>query len=77
MICKQHTADGRYQSNGTEEDGRLMVVQFIIVVRRKHIHDEDAVVHSDTENKIRDDDADEIEEHVEQYHCSKHDEPTE
>ena len=54
-----------------------MIVQLIVVGRCQSIHDEDAVIDSDAEDERGDDDADEVETHIEQHHGSKHDEPTE
>ena len=83
MSSKEHTTDRSYQRDSTEQDGRLVrgeereVRGIWLIATQQAVHHEDAIVNTDTENECGDDDADEVEAHVEQYHRSEHDEPTE
>ena len=48
-----------------------------LFVANETVHDEDTVVDTNTEDKGGDDDADEVELYVEEYHHAQHDEPAE
>ena len=75
MYGKNHTADGHYQGDGAKEDRRLVVAQFLTIIISQAIHDKDAVVYSDTEDKGGDDDVDEVKSHVENHHCTEYNHP--
>ena len=77
MHSENHTADGNDESDSTEEYGCLMVSKFLTITIGQSIHDKDAIIYTNTENKGGDNDIDQIEAHIKQYHRSQDNQPTE
>ena len=53
-----------------------MIGQLLLVGINQAVHHEDTVIDTDTEDKGRDDDADEVETDIKQHHGTEHDQPT-
>jgi hypothetical protein len=66
----QHTADGCYQGDGTQEYRCLMEGQFLLVLMNEPIHHKYTIIHTNTKDKGGDDDTDEIKADVKQHHGS-------
>ena len=67
MLCQKHAADCYYEYDGGEHNRCLMIAKMAI---GQSVHNEDAVINTDTEDKGRYDDADEIELHAKYIHNS-------
>lgn len=77
MHSEYHTANGNDEGDGTEEDGSLMIGEFLAIRISQSVHHKDTVIYTDTEDKGGDNDIDEVEAHVEQHHGSQYNHPTE
>ena len=70
MHGKHHTADSDDKGDGTKENCRLMISELLTVIVCQSVHDKDTVIYTNTEDKGRNDDIDEIKAHIEQHHGS-------
>lgn len=75
MNGKEHAANGDEQGDGREQDGGLVVSK--VLVTDQTVHDEDAIVDTNTEYEGGNDDTDEVELLPEDVHGTQDDEPTE
>ena len=75
VVGYEHGCHGDDEDEGREEDGGLVVGKyrgaFLLTVAYQSVHDEDAVVHADTEDERRYDDVDKVEAYAEDCHCSQ------
>ena len=68
VLGNKHTADRSDKHYGTEQNGSLVILQLVAVGGYQAMHDEDAVVDANAKDKGGDDDADEVELHIENCH---------
>ena len=78
VLCKQHGSHSDNQDEGREHDCCLVTTEHLavtVVLMNEPGHDKYTVVNTNTENKCRNDDIDEIEAYAENSHRTQDNKP--